>query len=138
MQHLDLQCTFGAVTQRNLHPGRIRLSFGPLVDPLLLSICRRRGFRGYFVKFEDGETMCAEGEKSSGCEPSLACNCSSEYRSSLPRSSNIPASRRRIRRRQELLGQLAEPMAVILLGGVVFTMCLGVFVPLLKMILSSA
>lgn len=35
-----------------------------LVDPLLIAICRRRGFRGYFVKFEDGEVMCAEGEKS--------------------------------------------------------------------------
>jgi type IV pilus assembly protein PilC len=46
--------------------------------------------------------------------------------------------RRRMRRRLELLGQLVEPVTVLLLGGAVFTMCLGVFVPLVKMILYSA
>lgn len=46
--------------------------------------------------------------------------------------------RRRMRRRQELLGQLIEPVMVLLVAGVVFTMCLGVFVPLVKMILYSA
>jgi hypothetical protein len=35
-----------------------------LVDPLLLSICRGRGFDRYFVKFEDGESLCCEGEQS--------------------------------------------------------------------------
>jgi hypothetical protein len=35
-----------------------------LVDPLMLSICRGRGFDRYFVKFEDGEPLCSEGEKS--------------------------------------------------------------------------
>jgi CRP/FNR family transcriptional regulator len=35
-----------------------------LVDPLLASICRDRGFDGYFVAFEDGEEICAEGEQS--------------------------------------------------------------------------
>jgi type II secretory pathway component PulF len=46
--------------------------------------------------------------------------------------------RRRMRRRLEWLSQLIEPFAVLLLGGVVFTFCLAVFVPLLKMILYSA
>ena len=35
-----------------------------LVDPLMLSICQGRGFDRYFVKFEDGEPLCSEGEKS--------------------------------------------------------------------------
>ena len=35
-----------------------------LVDPLMLSICRGRGFDRYFVKFEDGEPLCSEGEQS--------------------------------------------------------------------------
>lgn len=43
--------------------------------------------------------------------------------------------RRRMRRRLDLLGQLVEPAAVLLLGGAVFTMCLGVFAPLVSMIL---
>jgi type II secretory pathway component PulF len=46
--------------------------------------------------------------------------------------------RRQVRRRLELFSQLAEPFSVLLLGGVVFTMCLAVFVPLLKMIFYSA
>jgi MSHA biogenesis protein MshG len=46
--------------------------------------------------------------------------------------------RRRMRRRLELLGQLVEPAVVLLVAGVVFTMCLGVFVPLAKMILYAA
>jgi hypothetical protein len=35
-----------------------------LVDPLMVSICRGRGFDRYFVKFEDGEPLCSEGEQS--------------------------------------------------------------------------
>jgi CRP-like cAMP-binding protein len=35
-----------------------------LVDPLMLSICRGRGFDRYFVKFEQGEALCSEGEES--------------------------------------------------------------------------
>jgi type II secretory pathway component PulF len=46
--------------------------------------------------------------------------------------------RRRVRRRLEFLGQLLHPAAVLVLGGVVFAMFLSVFVPLTKMILSSA
>jgi hypothetical protein len=35
-----------------------------LVDPLLIAICRQPGFRRYFVRFDDGEVLCAEGEHS--------------------------------------------------------------------------
>jgi hypothetical protein len=35
-----------------------------LVDPLLIAICRRAGFREYIARFEDGAVMCTEGEKS--------------------------------------------------------------------------
>jgi CRP-like cAMP-binding protein len=37
---------------------------GALVDPLLASICRERSFRGHFVKFDDDDVLCAEGEHS--------------------------------------------------------------------------
>jgi len=48
------------------------------------------------------------------------------------------SKRHRIRRRLELLGQMAEPVTVLLLGGAVFTICLGCFVPFVKLILYSA
>ena len=46
--------------------------------------------------------------------------------------------RRRMRRRLELLDQLVEPAAILLLGGVVFTLVLGGFVPLVQIIFHSA
>lgn len=46
--------------------------------------------------------------------------------------------RRRLRHRVELVSHLASPIAILLLGGVVFALCLGVFGPLVKMILASA
>ncbi len=56
--------TFAAAHRSNISETEIDAVIETLVDPLLISICRRRGFRGYFVKFEDGEMMCDEGEKS--------------------------------------------------------------------------
>lgn len=56
--------TFAAAHRGSVSDAEIDEVIETLVDPLLISICRRRGFRGYFVKFEDGEVMCAEGEKS--------------------------------------------------------------------------
>ncbi len=35
-----------------------------LVDPLFVDLCRRPGLRGSFVRFADGEALCAEGEHS--------------------------------------------------------------------------
>ena len=35
-----------------------------LVDPLLSAICRQSSFRRHFVKFDDNEVLCAEGEHS--------------------------------------------------------------------------
>ena len=46
------------------------------------------------------------------------------------------SKRRQIRRRLEWLDKLVSPVAVLGLGGAVFAMCLGVFVPLTKMILN--
>ena len=46
--------------------------------------------------------------------------------------------RRRMRERLELLSQLVEPVGVLLLGGVVLTVCLAGFVPLVKMIMNLA
>jgi type II secretory pathway component PulF len=45
--------------------------------------------------------------------------------------------RRRMCGRLELLRQLVEPAAVLLLGGVVLTICLSGFVPLVELIMSS-
>ncbi|MCP5059813.1 MAG: protein kinase [bacterium] len=56
--------TLAAAHRSNVSDSDIDGLIERLVDPLLISICRRRGFRGYFVKFGDGEVMCAEGEKS--------------------------------------------------------------------------
>jgi serine/threonine protein kinase len=35
-----------------------------IVDPLLSAICRQPSFRRHFVKFDDNEVLCAEGEHS--------------------------------------------------------------------------
>ena len=35
-----------------------------LVDPLLSALCRQPSFRRHFVKFDDNEVLCAEGEHS--------------------------------------------------------------------------
>jgi hypothetical protein len=54
-----------AVARRsNLDDAEVEALIEGLVDPLMLSICRGRGFDRYFVKFEDGEALCSEGENS--------------------------------------------------------------------------
>lgn len=35
-----------------------------LFDPLWITICRTEGFEKFFVKFQEGETICAEGDDS--------------------------------------------------------------------------
>jgi serine/threonine protein kinase len=56
--------TLAAQRRRSLEARDASAIVDSLVDPLLSSICRERGFDGYFVAFEDGEEICAEGEHS--------------------------------------------------------------------------
>ena len=56
--------TLAATRRNNLNDTEVAELIESLVDPLLLAICRQRGFRNYFVKYQDGERMCAEGERS--------------------------------------------------------------------------
>jgi serine/threonine-protein kinase len=56
--------TFAAQRRRSLGAADVSSLVDSLVDPLLSSICRERGFDGYFVAFEDGEEICVEGEQS--------------------------------------------------------------------------
>jgi len=53
-----------AARRRSLGPADTSALIDSLVDPLLSSICRGRGFDGYFVAFEDGEQICRQGEQS--------------------------------------------------------------------------
>jgi len=46
--------------------------------------------------------------------------------------------RRRLRHRVELVSHLASPIAILFMGGAVFTLCLGLFGPLVQMILTIA
>jgi len=55
--------TLAATRRANVDEAEVDELIDSLVDPLLVAICRRSGFRRYFVKFEDGEAMCAEGEQ---------------------------------------------------------------------------
>jgi serine/threonine protein kinase len=56
--------TLAAQRRRSLGAADAGALVDSLVDPLLSSICRERGFDGYFVAFEDGEKICVEGEQS--------------------------------------------------------------------------
>jgi hypothetical protein len=56
--------TVTTTRRRNVDDAEVEALIESLVDPLMLSICRGRGFDRYFVKFEDGERLCSEGEKS--------------------------------------------------------------------------
>jgi serine/threonine protein kinase len=56
--------TVAATRRSNVDDAEVEALIEDLVDPLMLSICRGRGFDRYFVKFEDGEPLCSEGEKS--------------------------------------------------------------------------
>ena len=56
--------TLAATRRSNLEPAEVDRLIDSLVDPLLIAVCRRRGFTDYMVKFDDGEMLCSEGEKS--------------------------------------------------------------------------
>jgi serine/threonine protein kinase len=56
--------TLAAKRRNSLGAADVSALVNSLVDPLLSSICRERGFDGYFVAFEDGEQICVEGEQS--------------------------------------------------------------------------
>jgi serine/threonine protein kinase len=56
--------TFAATRRIKVTEEEIRSVVGELVDPLLVDLCSRPALRGYFVKFDAGELMCAEGEHS--------------------------------------------------------------------------
>jgi hypothetical protein len=56
--------TFAASRLGKVREDEVRSVIASLVDPLLIDLCRRPALRGQFVKFEDGEPMCAEGEHS--------------------------------------------------------------------------
>ena len=46
----------------NLSDDEVDELIDSLVDPLLISICRKQVFRRFFMRFEDGEALCTEGE----------------------------------------------------------------------------
>jgi serine/threonine protein kinase len=54
-----------ATWHSNLDDDEVEALIDSLVDPLLISICQNPAFRSFFVRFEDGETLCAEGEGTS-------------------------------------------------------------------------
>lgn len=56
--------TLAATRRSNIDEEEIESLVDGLVDPLLATICRGRGFDRYFLKFEDGERLCREGEGS--------------------------------------------------------------------------
>jgi hypothetical protein len=56
--------TYAASRRSNVADAEVTALIESLVDPLLGDLCKRPGLRSYFVKFEDGELMCAEGEQS--------------------------------------------------------------------------
>jgi hypothetical protein len=56
--------TFAASRASRLGPEEIERVVASLVDPVLVELCSRPALRGYFVRFEDGEALCAEGEHS--------------------------------------------------------------------------
>lgn len=56
--------TTAATRRSNLDDAEVEALIEGLVDPLMVSICQGRGFDRYFVKFEDGEALCSEGENS--------------------------------------------------------------------------
>ncbi len=56
--------TYAASRRSNIDDTALTQLIESLVDPLLIDLCKRPGLRPYFVKFEDGEQMCGEGEHS--------------------------------------------------------------------------
>jgi serine/threonine protein kinase len=53
-----------ALRRSNVTGDEVVALIDSLVDPLLSSICRQPSFRRHFVKFDDNELLCAEGEHS--------------------------------------------------------------------------
>jgi hypothetical protein len=56
--------TFAATRRIQVTDAEVREVIGGLVDPVMIDLCGRPALRGYFVKFEAGELLCAEGEHS--------------------------------------------------------------------------
>jgi hypothetical protein len=56
--------TFAASRRARVGEEEVRSVIGALVDPLLVDLCHRPALRGQWVRFEDGEALCAEGEHS--------------------------------------------------------------------------
>ncbi len=56
--------TLAATRRSTLPEPEIEAVIESLVDPLLVAICRQRGFRRFIVKFEDADELCHEGEQS--------------------------------------------------------------------------
>ncbi len=52
------------VRRSNVTDDEVETLIHSLVDPLLSAICRQASFRRHFVKFDDNEVLCAEGEHS--------------------------------------------------------------------------
>jgi len=53
-----------AARQGQVPDDEVETLIASLVDPLLMAICKQPSVRRHFVKFEDGEVLCAEGEHS--------------------------------------------------------------------------
>jgi serine/threonine protein kinase len=53
-----------ALRHSNVTDDEVETLVSSLVDPLLSSLCRQPGFRRHFVKFDDNEVLCSEGEHS--------------------------------------------------------------------------
>ncbi|MDJ0785234.1 MAG: protein kinase [Myxococcota bacterium] len=56
--------TFVATRRSTLSDEEVEEVVESLVDPLLMALCRQRGFRRFIAKYEDGETLCGEGDRS--------------------------------------------------------------------------
>ena len=56
------ESTLSTDRRTNLDDDEFEEIIASLVDPLLISICRKRAFRSFFMRFDDGEALCREGE----------------------------------------------------------------------------
>ena len=56
--------TFAASRRSRASDTEMHAVVAALADPLLIDLCKRPALRGYFVKFDDGEALCEEGENS--------------------------------------------------------------------------
>lgn len=56
--------TLAAARRSKLDDAEVEEVVESLVDPLLLALCRQRGFRRFIAKYEDGEQLCADGDRS--------------------------------------------------------------------------